>query len=53
MSLGQLLCLVVLFGVLLSFVVALPGWVTMVFIGMLALAGLVSGVVVFRRGLIG
>lgn len=53
MSLGQLLCLIVLFGVLLSFVVALPGWVTMVFIGMLALAGLVSGVVVFRRGPLG
>lgn len=50
MSLGMLICLVVFFAVLLSFVVALPGWITMACIGLLALAGLTSGVVIFRRG---
>lgn len=50
MSLGQLLALVVLFAVLLSFVVPLPGWITMACIGMLAIAMLTSGVVIFRRG---
>ena len=49
MTLGFLLALVVLLGVLLSFVVSLPEWVPMVFIGMLALAVLTGGVVVFRR----
>lgn len=50
MSLGQLLALIVLGAVLLSFVVPLPGWVSMVCIGMLAVALLTSGVVMFRRG---
>jgi hypothetical protein len=50
MSLGQLLALIVLGAVLLSFVVPLPGWIEMVCIGMLAVAMLTSGVVVFRRG---
>lgn len=48
MSLGFLLALIVLFGVLLSFVVPLPDWAAMVFIGLLALAFLTGGVTVFR-----
>lgn len=39
---GGLLALIVLLGVLLSFLVALPAWAPMVFIGMLALAMLVG-----------
>jgi uncharacterized protein YhhL (DUF1145 family) len=50
MSLGQILALIVLGAVLLSFVVPLPGWVEMACIGMLAVAVLTSGIVVFRRG---
>lgn len=49
MTFGTLLCLVVLFGVLLSFVVALPSWVEMVMIGMLAVAYLLGDAVLFRR----
>lgn len=47
--LGHLLALIVFFGALLSFVVPLPGWITMAFIALLALALLVDQIVVFRR----
>ena len=39
---GGLLALIVFLGVLLSFLVTLPAWAPMVFIGMLALAMLVG-----------
>jgi hypothetical protein len=48
-SLGTVLALIVLIGVLLSFVIALPGWVVMAFIGLLAVAFLTGGVVIFPR----
>jgi hypothetical protein len=52
MSLGFFIALVVLLGVLLSFVVPLPGWVEMAFIGLLAIAMMTSTVIVFKRGVV-
>jgi hypothetical protein len=43
MSVGGVICLFVLFFVLLSFVVPLPEWTTMVMIGALAVAYLFGG----------
>lgn len=49
MTLGMLLCLVVILGALLSLVVPLPGWVDVAFFIMLAVAYLTGGVVLYRR----
>lgn len=49
MSLGTLLCLIVLFGVILSFLIALPEWAPMVMLGLLALAYLTGGFILWRR----
>ncbi len=45
---GGLLALIVFLGVLLSFLVALPGWAEMVFIGMLALSIMIGGAATWR-----
>lgn len=48
MSWGQLLALVVLFGIILSFVVPLPDWAIRVMIGLLAVALLMGGTIMYK-----